>query len=64
MTKFFYMALGKDTTQIAVILKKELKDELKLYAEAHHWSMSQAAALLIADGLKKAKRQDKESQVT
>ena len=49
------MALGKDTVQIAVILKKDLKEELKLYAEIHHWSMSQAAALLIADGLKKAK---------
>jgi hypothetical protein len=47
------MALGKDTVQIAVILKKDLKEALKLYAETHHWSMSQAAALLIADGLKK-----------
>ncbi len=49
----FPMALGKDTVQIAVILKKDLKEALKLYAETHHWSMSQAAALLIADGLKK-----------
>ena len=56
----FPMALGKDTVQIAVILKKDLKEALKLYAETHHWSMSQAAALLIADGLKK-QNDDKKS---
>lgn len=56
------MALGKDTAQIAVILKKDLKDELKLYAEAHHWSMSQAAALLISDGLKKSKQTNEPQQ--
>lgn len=36
-------------------MPNELRDALKTYAEAHHWSMSQAACLLIADGLKKAK---------
>lgn len=60
--KTFPMALSKDTVQIAVVMKKDLKDALKLYAETHHWSMSQAAALLIADGLKKVKDSGGDSQ--
>lgn len=52
------MPVGDDKVQIAVVMPKTLKEELKLYADDHHWSMSQAAALLIADGLKKAKNQD------
>lgn len=49
------MPVSDDKVQIAVVITRTLKEELKLYAESHHWSMSQAAALLIADGLKKAK---------
>ncbi len=49
------MPKGKNSTQIGVIMPNDLRDALKAYAEAHHWSMSQAACLLIADGLKKAK---------
>jgi hypothetical protein len=45
------MALGKDSVQIAVIIKKDLRDALKAYAELHHWSMSQAAAILISRGI-------------
>jgi rRNA-processing protein FCF1 len=54
------MALSKSTVQIAVVIPRTVKEELKEYAEAHHWSMSQAAALLIADGLKREK-DDKKS---
>ena len=49
------MPVSDDKVQIAVVMTRELKQTLKEYAESHHWSMSQAAALLIADGLKKAK---------
>ncbi len=45
------MALGDDKVQIAVVMTKELKQELTTYAKAHHWSMSQAASLLIAEGI-------------
>lgn len=47
----FPMALGKDSVQIAVIIKKDVKDALKAYAELHHWSTSQAAAILISRGI-------------
>lgn len=50
------MPVSDDKVQIAVVMTRELKQILKEYAESHHWSMSQAAALLIADGLKKAKK--------
>lgn len=58
--KTFPMALSKSTVQIAVVIPRTVKEELKEYAEDHHWSMSQAAALLIADGLKRQK-DDKKS---
>lgn len=50
------MPVADDKIQIAVVIPRTLKEELKAYAEDHHWSMSQAAALLIADGLKKGKK--------
>lgn len=45
------MPVGKGKVQIAVTMPDEQKDLLKKYADAHHWSMSQAASLLIAEGL-------------
>jgi hypothetical protein len=54
------MPVGDDKVQIAVVMPRTLKQELKAYAEDHHWSMSQAAALLIAEGLKRQK-DDKKS---
>jgi hypothetical protein len=45
------MALGKDSVQIAVIIKRDVRDALKAYAELHHWSVSQAAAILISRGI-------------
>jgi hypothetical protein len=45
------MPKGKNSVQIGVIMPNELKDLLQSYADAHHWSMSQAACLLIKAGL-------------
>lgn len=45
------MPKGKNSTQIGVIMPNDLRETLRLYAEAHHWSLSQAAALLIEKGL-------------
>lgn len=57
------MALGKNTIQVAIILKKEVEADLRLYALSHHWSRSQAAALLIEAGLQAWKQQQgKEGQ--
>jgi hypothetical protein len=45
------MPKGKNSVQIGVIIPNDLKDLLQSYADAHHWSMSQAACLLIKAGL-------------
>jgi hypothetical protein len=45
------MPISDDKAQVAVIMSKELKEALKTYAETHHWSLSQAAALLIQEGI-------------
>jgi len=45
------MPKGKNSVQIGVIMPSDLKDLLQSYADAHHWSMSQAACLLIKAGL-------------
>ena len=57
------MPVSDDKVQIAVVMTRDLKQVLKEYADSHHWSMSQAAALLIEDGLKRAKNSDN-SQAT
>jgi hypothetical protein len=49
------MPVSDDKVQIAVVMTRDLKQTLKEYADSRHWSMSQAAALLIEDGLKRAK---------
>lgn len=56
------MTLSKDSVQIAIVIKKDMKALLQDYAKVHHWSMSQAAALLIQRGLQDWKEQRKESQ--
>ncbi len=45
------MPISDDKAQVAVIMPKELKEALKTYADTHHWSLSQAAALLIQEGI-------------
>lgn len=45
------MPISGDKTQVAVIMTKDLKEALKTYADTHHWSLSQAANLLIQEGI-------------
>jgi len=46
------MPRGKDSDSITAVVSKELKERLKKYAEIKRWSMSQAAGVLIEEGLK------------
>ncbi|WP_013334772.1 putative eal/GGDEF/PAS domain-containing protein [Gloeothece verrucosa] len=46
------MPRGKNSDAITAVVSKELKEKLKKYAQSKHWSVSQAAAILIAEGLK------------
>jgi hypothetical protein len=47
------MPRGKDSDSITAVVSKELKERLKKYAEIKRWSMSQAAGVLIEEGLKR-----------
>ncbi len=47
------MPRGKDSDSITAVVSKELKERLKKYAEINRWSMSQAAGVLIEEGLKR-----------
>jgi hypothetical protein len=49
------MPTGKDSEQVAVVMSKELKERLREYAASKRWSMSQASAILIEEGLDRAK---------
>ena len=40
--------------QISINVSDETLKKLERYAAAHHWSRSKAAALLLAEALKKA----------
>lgn len=48
------MPKGSKSDVITTVVSKELKQKLKQYAASKHWSMSQAAAILIAEGLEQA----------
>jgi hypothetical protein len=57
------MPKGKASTNLGAIVSIELKERLKEYADSKHWSMSQAVAILIEEGLDRAKaEQSKTSQ--
>jgi hypothetical protein len=47
------MPRGKDSDSITAVVSKDLKERLKKYAEINRWSMSQAAGVLIEEGLKR-----------
>jgi hypothetical protein len=49
------MPKGKASTNLGAIVSIELKERLKEYADSKHWSMSQAVAILIEEGLDRAK---------
>jgi hypothetical protein len=46
------MPRGKDSDSITAVVSKELKERLKKYAQIKRWSISQAAGVLIEEGLK------------
>jgi hypothetical protein len=58
------MPRGKDSDSITAVVSKELKERLKKYAEIKRWSMSQAAGVLIEEGLKRfeAESEGKEAE--
>jgi len=58
------MPVGKGKVQIAVTMPEEQRDLLKEYAESHHWSMSQAASLLVAEGLEKWLEEESPKTIT
>jgi hypothetical protein len=45
------MPRGKDSDSVTAVVSKELKERLKRYAQINRWSMSQAAGILIEEGL-------------
>lgn len=45
------MPRGKDSDSVTAVVSKELKERLRKYAEIKRWSMSQAAGVLIEEGL-------------
>ena len=49
------MPKGKASTNLGAIVSIELKERLKEYADSKHWSMSQAVAILIEEGIDRAK---------
>ncbi len=57
------MPRGKDSDSVTAVVSKELKERLKKYADSKRWSMSQAAGVLIEEGLDRfeAESQDKEA---
>jgi hypothetical protein len=47
------MPTGKDSVQVAVIISKDLKEKLKEFAKSRRWSLSQAGAALIEEGIER-----------
>lgn len=48
------MPKGKPRTNLGVAIDPDVKGQLKNFAESKHWSMSQAAEILIKEGLERA----------
>lgn len=48
------MPRGKNSDAITAVVSRELKEKLKKYAASKHWSLSQAAAILIEEALEQA----------
>ena len=45
------MPKAKSSTNLGAVVSQELKERLKEFADFKRWSMSQAAAVLIEEGL-------------
>ncbi len=56
------MPRGIPTEKLTTVISVELKERLKSYAEAKHWSMSQATAILLKDALDQAEAEGKEEK--
>lgn len=56
------MPKADDKEIVSAVISKELKKRLKKYADSKRWSMSQAAGILIEEGLERAEAEDKETQ--
>lgn len=54
------MPTGKDSVQVAVIISKDLKEKLKEFAKSRRWSLSQAGAALIEEGIERAEAEAKD----
>jgi hypothetical protein len=51
---------GKPRTNLGVAIDPDIKEQLKRFAESKHWSMSQAAEILIKEGLNRAEAEGKD----
>ena len=47
------MPKAKSSTNLGAVVSPELKERLKEFADLKRWSMSQAAAVLIEEGLER-----------
>jgi predicted DNA-binding protein len=47
------MPRGKPSINLGAVVSPELKERLKEFADLKRWSMSQAAAVLIEEGLER-----------
>jgi hypothetical protein len=56
------MPRGKDSDSVTAVVSKELKERLRKYAEIKRWSMSQAAGILIEEGLDRFEVESKTSK--
>lgn len=56
------MPKGKPRTNLGVAIDPDIKEQLKIFAESRHWSMSQAAEILIKEGLERAEARAKDKE--
>ena len=56
------MSKGESSTNLGAIVSFELKERLKKYAASKRWSMSQAAGILIEEGLDRAESSSKQGR--
>ena len=54
------MPRGKNSDAVTAVVPKELKKKLQEYADSKRWSISQAAGILIEEGLDRAESSSKQ----
>ena len=55
------MSRAKSSTNLGAIVSLELKERLKKYADTKRWSMSQATAVLLEEGLDRYEQSESKS---